>query len=508
MNKPSGRNSGRSGGRGSDDNKKPSSGAPRGAKRAGDSKDKPFKKFDDSAKKPYGRSESSSDRPSRSNDRPAKPYGDKKFSDKPARSGERTSKPYGDKKFDSKGDRPARPYGDRPERPSTRAYGDKDKPTRPASRSFGDGDRPAKKFEPRPDRISKNYGGNDKSDERKSFDRPSASRGAKSSYKDFESKGKSGRDKSEGFDKPKKSLKKSDDAPKKEFTPKFKEVKSDAKGGKRPRLDSSKKPTSKYQFRKDNLQKGAPKNPAPRTDDGLAQTGIRLNKFIANSGMCSRREADLMIQNGVVSINGNIMDEVGYKVKPDDVVKFDGRTIIPEKPVYLLLNKPKDYITTAEDPQGRRTVMALIQGACKERVFPVGRLDRNTTGLLLFTNDGELADKLIHPRKKIKKIYMVELDKNLKSDDLKQLREGVTLEDGPIKPDVVEYAEGPKPDKKVIGVEIHSGRNRIVRRMFEHFGYKVVKLDRVYIAGLTKKNLPRGHYRMLDPMEINMLKML
>ncbi|MCG9911224.1 MAG: rRNA pseudouridine synthase [Flavobacteriales bacterium] len=239
-----------------------------------------------------------------------------------------------------------------------------------------------------------------------------------------------------------------------------------------------------------------------------ADGGIRLNKYIANSGMCSRREADVFIQNGVVTVNGKMVDELGYKVQPGDLVKFDGRSIIPEKPVYVLLNKPKDFITTSEDPQGRRTVMTLIEGACKERVFPVGRLDRNTTGLLLFTNDGEMADKLMHPRKRVKKIYLAELDKNLKTEHLQQLREGITLEDGPIKPDVVEYAAGPKPDKKTIGVEIHSGRNRIVRRMFEHFGYKVVKLDRVYFAGLTKKNLPRGRYRMLEPMEINMLKML
>lgn len=283
---------------------------------------------------------------------------------------------------------------------------------------------------------------------------------------------------------------------------------------KRARVAKSEGSVSKYQLRKDRLA-GENKNKEEVSGkygslhkESAVQAGIRLNKFIANSGICSRREADVMIQNGVVTINGKIMDEVGYRVKPTDEVRFDGRAIIPERPVYLLLNKPKDYITTTEDPQGRKTVMALIKGACKERVFPVGRLDRNTTGLLLFTNDGDMADKLIHPRKRIKKIYQVELDKNIKADHLQQLREGITLEDGPIKPDSVEYAEGPRMDKKVLGVEIHSGRNRIVRRMFEHFGYKVVKLDRVYLAGLTKKNLPRGQFRMLEPIEVNMLKML
>jgi 23S rRNA pseudouridine2605 synthase len=209
-----------------------------------------------------------------------------------------------------------------------------------------------------------------------------------------------------------------------------------------------------------------------------------------------------------VTVNGKLVDLVGYKVQPGDTVKFDGRAIIPEKPMYLLLNKPKDYITTSEDPQGRRTVMALIRDACKERVFPVGRLDRNTTGLLLFTNDGEMADKLMHPKKRIKKIYAVELDKNLKADHLHQIREGVQLEDGFIKPDAVDYSNSPNGTKKIIGIEIHSGRNRIVRRIFEHLGYTVLKLDRVYFAGLTKKNLPRGKYRLLEPMEISMLKML
>lgn len=243
------------------------------------------------------------------------------------------------------------------------------------------------------------------------------------------------------------------------------------------------------------------------TGPKMADGSVRLNKYISNAGICSRREADVFIENGVVTVNGKLVDQVGFKVQPGDTVKFDGRAIIPEKPVYLLLNKPKDYITTSEDPQGRRTVMALIRDACKERVFPVGRLDRNTTGLLLFTNDGEMADKLMHPKKRIKKIYAVELDKNLKADHLHQIREGLQLEDGFIKPDAVDYSDAPKGTKKIIGIEIHSGRNRIVRRIFEHLGYTVLKLDRVYFAGLTKKNLPRGKYRMLEPVEISMLKM-
>jgi 23S rRNA pseudouridine2605 synthase len=265
-------------------------------------------------------------------------------------------------------------------------------------------------------------------------------------------------------------------------------------------------------FKKTNPHGNSGRKPENREKKSAAETtadgSTRLNKYISNAGICSRREADVFIENGVVTVNGKLVDQVGYKVQPGDVVKFDGRAIIPEKPVYLLLNKPKDYITTSEDPQGRRTVMSLIRDACKERVFPVGRLDRNTTGLLLFTNDGEMADKLMHPKKRIKKIYAAELDKNLKTDHLRQIREGLQLEDGFIKPDAVDYSDMGKGSKKVIGIEIHSGRNRIVRRIFEHLGYTVLKLDRVYFAGLTKKNLPRGKHRMLEPMEINMLKML
>lgn len=234
---------------------------------------------------------------------------------------------------------------------------------------------------------------------------------------------------------------------------------------------------------------------------------IRLNKYISNSGICSRREADVFISNGVVTVNGKVVTELGYKVNVNDKVQFDGRSIRPEPNRYLLLNKPKDYITTAEDPDGRRTVMALIQGACKERLYPVGRLDRNTTGLLLFTNDGELADKLMHPRKMVKKIYKAELDKNLQQEHFDAIVSGIQLEDGFFKVDTLEYAED-AGTKKILGVEIHSGRNRIVRRIFEHFGYNVVKLDRVLYAGLTKKDLARGKWRFLSEQEIRMLKML
>jgi 23S rRNA pseudouridine2605 synthase len=239
----------------------------------------------------------------------------------------------------------------------------------------------------------------------------------------------------------------------------------------------------------------------PKEDDGL----IRLNKFIANAGICSRREADELIELGAITVNGEIVTTLGYKVGPTDIVKYNNEPLKGEKNVYLLLNKPKDFITTVEDPQDRKTVMWLIKDKCKERIYPVGRLDRNTTGVLLFTNDGELAKKLTHPSYEVEKIYQVTLDKSLKPDDLEKIEKGIHLEDGFIKPDVVSYTG---PDKSVIGIEIHSGRNRIVRRIFEQFGYDVIKLDRVVFAGLTKKDLPRGRSRFLTQLEVANLKMM
>jgi 23S rRNA pseudouridine2605 synthase len=233
---------------------------------------------------------------------------------------------------------------------------------------------------------------------------------------------------------------------------------------------------------------------------------IRLNKYISNSGICSRREADMHISAGAVSVNGKVITELGYKVKPEDVVSFGGETLRKEKPVYLLLNKPKDYITTVDDPSKRKTVMELIKGACKERVYPVGRLDRNTTGLLLLTNDGDLTKKLTHPKHGVKKIYHVETDKAVKKGDLQKMIEGIELEDGTVTVDEALYVEG-SLSKKEVGVVLHSGKNRVVRRIFEALGYEVVKLDRVSFAGLTKKNLPRGKWRMLNEKEVNLLKM-
>jgi len=232
----------------------------------------------------------------------------------------------------------------------------------------------------------------------------------------------------------------------------------------------------------------------------------RLNKFIANAGICSRREADVYIKAGNVKVNGKLITEMGYKVQPTDEVKFDDSLISLEQKRYVLLNKPKNFITTMDDERGRKTVMDLIENATKERIYPVGRLDRNTTGLLLFTNDGELAKKLTHPKHNIQKLYHASLDKKLAMSDMQKIADGFVLDDKTVLVDEISYILN--QPKSEIGVKIHSGRNRIVRRIFEHFNYSVVKLDRVIFAGLTKKDLPRGMYRNLTEMEVNTLKML
>nr|WP_121269432.1 pseudouridine synthase [Pedobacter schmidteae] len=245
------------------------------------------------------------------------------------------------------------------------------------------------------------------------------------------------------------------------------------------------------------------KNPVVQKDDGL----IRLNRYISNAGICSRRKADELIAAGVVSVNGEVVSELGHKIDPaNDQVRYNGELLKREKKVYVLLNKPKDYITTTDDPQERRTVMQLVEKASRERIYPVGRLDRNTTGLLLMTNDGDLADKLSHPKNGITKIYNVELNKSLSQGDLNKIQFGLELEDGIIKPDSVSYVTG--GSKREVGIQIHSGKNRIVRRIFEHLGYDVVKLDRVVYGNLTKKDLPRGRWRYLEEHELIQIKHL
>ena len=237
---------------------------------------------------------------------------------------------------------------------------------------------------------------------------------------------------------------------------------------------------------------------------GNTMEGIRLNRYIANSGVCSRREADELIREGHISVNGKKTTDLGIKVSLSDDVRYRGRRLSAEKKVYILLNKPRGYVTTVEDPHAEHTVLDLIGEACHERIYPVGRLDKETTGVLLLTNDGELTGKLIHPRFNRKKIYHVFLDRAFIKEDLFRLTEGVELDGEKVAADAVSYAD--PDDRSQVGVEIHSGQNRVIRRLFEALGYRVKKLDRVYFAGLTKKNLPRGKWRYLSEKEINMLK--
>jgi len=237
------------------------------------------------------------------------------------------------------------------------------------------------------------------------------------------------------------------------------------------------------------------------TDEGL----IRLNKYISNAGVCSRRDADKLIGEGLVTVNGEVVTELGRKVTLNDDVRFDGKQLNPERKIYLLLNKPRGFVTTLDDPHTERTVMQLVSNACKERIYPVGRLDMQTTGVLLFTNDGELAKKLTHPSYEKSKIYHVHLDKDFHPDDLLQIQKGIELEDGFIAADDIQMIN--PDDTRQVGIEIHSGKNHIVRRIFNHLGYQVEKLDRVLFAGLTKKDLPRGRYRFLTQQGINFLKM-
>ena len=356
--------------------------------------------------------------------------------------------------------RDRKPFGDSSDRPK-RAYNRDEKSDRPFSRdskSFGDDERPKRPYN-REEKSDRPYARDKKPFGGDATDKP------KRSYK-----------REEGEERPTR--------------------KSEGRGDKSDRSKRAYK-GGKEEFRSTKSQRGT------FTENGP----IRLNRYISMAGICSRREADEMILAGVVSVNGEVVTELGTKVAAGDDIRYNGERLRNEELKYVLLNKPKDYITTMEDPTARKTVMELISGACRERVYPVGRLDRNTTGLLLFTNDGELAKVLTHPSSMVRKIYRVELDKSVKASDLKQILEGVELEDGIMSADEVSY-DGDGSDKKLVGIQIHSGKNRIVRRIFEHLGYQVMKLDRVMFAGLSKKDLPRGRWRVLNENEIGMLKMI
>ena len=364
-------------------------------------------------------------------------------------------RPYGERP--SYGDRPQRPYGDRPQRPygERPAYGEH--PQRPY------GDRPQRPYGERPQRPYGERPAYGERSQRPYGDRPQRPYGERPAY----------------GERPQRPY---GDRPQRPY------------GDRQQRKPYN--PNAKYSFKKQIEYKEAHYDP---------NEPMRLNKFLANAGICSRREADEFIAAGVVKVNGEVVTTLGAKVNPTDEVRFHEDPVSIEKKVYVLLNKPKGYVTTVEDPQDRKTVMDLVKGACRERIYPVGRLDRNTTGVLLLTNDGELASKLTHPQYRKKKIYHVHLDRNVTAADLRQIADGIQLDDGEVHADAVEYAS--ETDKKQVGIEIHSGRNRIVRRIFEHLGYKVLKLDRVYFAGLTKKLVKRGDWRFLTEKEVNMLRM-
>ena len=394
------------------------------------------------------------------------------------------------------GDRPYRPrfnpnseggerrsYGDRPQRPSYNREGG-DRPYRPRYNNNEGGERPQRSYGDRP-----SYGDRTQrpSYNREGGDRPYRPRfnnnegGERRSYGDRPQRPSYNR---EGGDRP--------------YRPRFNNGgEGRPQGFARPqRRTGDYDPNAKYSKKKQIEYKEQFVDP---------NEPIRLNKFLANAGVCSRREADEFITAGVVSVNGEVVTELGTKIKRSDVVKFHDEPVSIERKVYVLLNKPKDCVTTSDDPQERKTVMDFVKGACKERIYPVGRLDRNTTGVLLLTNDGDLASKLTHPKYLKKKIYHVYCDKNVTKADLDQIAAGVTLDDGEIHADAISYAS--ETDKSQVGIEIHSGKNRIVRRIFESLGYKVIKLDRVYFAGLTKKGLRRGDWRYLTEQEVNMLRM-
>lgn len=440
-------------------------------------KKRPRARIEKSADKPFDREKRNFDKPfERRGDRPErsdKPSFKKSF-EKPF---EKKSefKPRGEKSFD----KPFEKRGDRPDR------GDKPAFKKPYDKPFGEKrsfDKPFDKREERPER-------GDKPVFKKSFDKPFEKRSEKPSF-----------DKS--FDREKRSFDKLfEKLPRHDGQSDEKEKRNRAEDGERRRVgDFIEAPRYDLRQAEERYAKKA-KYDAKKSDDDT----IRLNKYIANAGLCSRREADELIEAGQITVNGQVVNELGYKVNPGEVVKYGNRVLNPEKMVYILVNKPKDYITTTDDPEGRHTVMELIAGACKERVYPVGRLDRNTTGLLLLTNDGELAEKLMHPSNEVHKIYQVELEKPITTEDFEKIKEGLELEDGFIKPDDLALVT---PDAMVVGIEIHSGRNRIVRRIFESLGYEVLKLDRTVYGGLTKKELPRGKWRFLNEKEVVKLKYL
>ena len=522
--------------------------------------DGPKREFSgDRERKPYN-----TERKPYAGDRPSRPYqgGDSNSESRPRRefdgpkrefSGDRERKPYNTERKPYAGDRPNRPYqgGDsnsesRPRRefdgPKREFSGDRER--KPYNKPYSS-DRTPNSGER--NRESRPYQGGDSNSEsrpRREFDGPKREFSGNRERKPFNPERKpyagdrpnrtfqGGELNSESrpsreFDGPKREF--SEDRERKPFQTDGSETERPKRVFDREKSDDSSKdfreaPTSKFskrdtfksrnryeespahtpQYKLDRFKEKAPAKIQRKIREAESKSDmVRLNRYIANAGICSRRDADKLIEAGEIKVNNKVITEMGYQVAPTDIVKYGNRKLNREKPVYVLLNKPKDFLTTTEDPNDRKTVMELVKNAGDARIYPVGRLDRNTTGLILLSNDGELADRLTHPSHEIEKIYQAELDKPLTDDDFEKIKAGLTLEDGEIKVDDLAKVT---PDGYVIGVKIHSGKNRIVRRIFEHLGYEVTKLDRTTFAGLTKKDLPRGHWRYLTERELVKLK--
>ncbi|MDJ1499941.1 pseudouridine synthase [Xanthocytophaga agilis] len=489
--------------------------------------DKPFnreKKSFDRSDKPFNRDKKSFDRSDKSFDRSFK--SDKPFN-REKRAFNKSDKPFSDEKKSF--DRPSN--SDRPFNREKKSFDRSDKPFNREKRSFDKSDKPfdreRKSFDRSDKPFKKVYRSDERSDDRRdrnTFDKTdkkpygSKKTGAfggsdrrKSFNKDISSEEiKSERQKRDNFSdkseqKPFRKTNKTDNRNERFTGQKYRAPKEDQEDTGAYAFEGKKQTPPEYDLKGfDKRNKGRGKSKSKTKQDSIPDDAdIRLNRYIANAGICSRREADVLIESGEIKVNGKVVNELGYKVKPGDIVKYGNRTLSREKMVYVLLNKPKDYITTTEDPEERKTVMELVSNACQERIYPVGRLDRNTTGLLVLTNDGELAEKLSHPSNEIQKLYEVEIDRPITPEDYQAIIDGVELEDGVAKVDDLAIVS---PDRKFIGIALHLGRNRIVRRIFEHLGYKVVKLDRTTYAGLTKKDLPRGHWRYLSEKEVIRLK--
>ena len=399
-----------------------------------------------------------------------------------AEEGERRERKFGDKprgerrRFNDE-EKPRRRFNDSDERPRRRFHDDEEE--RPRRRFHDDEERPRRKFNDDNDRPRRRF--HDDHEER-----------PRRRFNDEE-------------EKPRRRFHDDEERPRRKF--------NDDKDRPRRRSTGDERPRGRRREERDEEEaprrgrKGYVREKDPMYDRPAATGEIRLNKYLADCGICSRREADDLIKAGCVTVNGEVVTTMGFRVKPTDKVMYGTQTLNREKLRYILLNKPKGYITTAEDPEGRETVMELVRGACDERIFPVGRLDKNTTGLLLLTNDGDLAKKLTHPSSEISKLYHVILDKPLTKNDMLRIADGIELDDGFIAADEIAYDED-DDSRKGIGIQLHSGRNRIVRRIFEHLGYEVTKLDRVMFAGLDKYKLPRGEWRFLTDQEVRMLKKL